>query len=74
MSDGLWASRIRYDALNRIQYIAKALSGSAEGDLAWSIKRLTYEGATHRIIAEEWPGGDPSQKWSFTLRETYAYS
>ena len=74
MSDGLWASRIRYDALNRIQYIAKALPGADENALVWSIKLLTYEGATHRIIAEGWPGGDASQRWSFTLRATYAYS
>jgi len=74
MSNGLWAGRIAYDAANRIQYIGKALSGSAENAEAWSIKRLTYDGATQRIISEAWPGGDASQKWRWDLRTTYTYS
>ena len=71
---GLWSERIRYDALNRIQYIAKARAGSAENALAWQIKRIYYEGITTRITDQLWAGGDSSQKWSFALRETYTYS
>jgi len=72
--DGLWSERIRYDAENRIQYIAKARAGSAESALVWQISRYYYEGTTTRILDTLWAGGDSSQKWSFALRETYAYS
>ena len=71
---GLWSERVRYDALNRLQYIAKALPGSAEGDLVWQIQRIYYDGTSMRIFNTLWAGGDSSQKWSFTLRDTYAYS
>ena len=71
---GLWAERISYDAANRIQYIGKALPGSAENALLWAIYILIYEGATHRIIEKGWAGGDSSQRWRWDLRATYAYS
>jgi len=74
MSDGLWAERIAYDAENRIQYIGKAIAGSAENALAWSIYLLIYEGTTERIIEKGWAGGDSSQRWRWDLRATYAYS
>ena len=74
MQGGLWSERIRYDALNRLQYVAKAVAGSAESALVWQIERIYYEGTTMRITDKLWAGGDSSQKWSFTLRDTYAYS
>jgi len=49
MANGLWSERIRYDAQNRIQYICKALPGSAEDALVWQIERIYYEGTTMRI-------------------------
>ena len=74
MQGGLWSERIRYDALNRLQYVAKAVAGSEESALAWQIERIYYDGTSMRIIAKLWAGGDSSQKWSFTLRDTYDYS
>jgi len=71
---GLWSERIRYDTQGRVQYICKALAGSAENALAWQIERIYYDGTTTRITDRLWAGGDNSQKWSFTLRETYTYS
>ena len=71
---GLWSERIRYDAENRIQYIAKAVAGSAESALVWQISRYYYDGTSTRILDVLWAEGDSSQKWSFTLRETYTYS
>ena len=70
---GLWSERIRYDASNRIQYIAKAVAGSAESALVWQISRIYYDGTSTRILDTLWPEGDSSQKWSFALRETYTY-
>ena len=74
MSDGLWTERIAYDAANRIQYIGKAIAGTAEATSTWSIYVLIYEGATQRIIAKSWAGGDSSLMWRWDLRATYIYS
>lgn len=74
MQGGLWSERIRYDASNRLEYVAKAVPGSAESAEVWQIERIYYAGTSMRIIAKLWAGGDSSQKWSFTLRDTYAYS
>lgn len=71
---GLWSERIRYDGENRIQYIAKAVAGSAENAPVWQISRIYYDGTSTRILNTLWAGGDSSQKWSFTLRDIYAYS
>jgi len=72
--EGLWSERIRYDAQNRVQYICKARAGSAESALVWQIQRIYYDGTTTRILDTLWAEGNSSQKWSFTLRETYTYS
>ena len=74
MQEGLWSERIRYDTQNRIEYICKAVAGSAEDALVWQISRIYYDGASMRILNTLWAGGDSGQRWSFTLRETYTYS
>ena len=74
MSEGLWTERIAYDAENRIQYVGKAVPGSAENALVWSIYLLTYEGTTERIMEKGWADGDSSQRCRWDLRATYAYS
>ena len=74
MQGGLWTERITYDAANRLQYIGKALPGSAEDELVWQIERIAYHGTSMRIASKAWAEGDSSQKWSFTLRATYTYS
>ena len=74
MLNGLWTERISYDAANRIQYIGKAIAGTAEATSTWAIYILTYEGATHRIIEKNWAGGDSSLMWRWDLRATYTYS
>ena len=74
MQGGLWSERITYDASNRLQYVGKAVPGSAENALVWQIECIAYHGASMRIASKTWAGGDSSQKWSWTLRATYAYS
>ena len=74
MLNGLWTERYAYDAANRLQYVGKALPGSAENALVWAIYILTYEGATMRMTEKGWPAGDSSLRWRWDLRATYAYS
>ena len=74
MQEGLWTERISYDATNRLQYIGKAIAGSAEGALLWQISRIAYDGASMRIVSTTWAEGDSGQRWSWALRETYTYS
>lgn len=74
MQEGLWTERISYDAVNRLQYIGKAVAGSAENALVWQISRIAYDGTSTRIVSTTWAEGDSSQKWSWASRATYAYS
>ena len=74
MQEALWSEQFKYDSRNRLQYIGKAVAGSAESAEVWQIERIAYVGTSMRIASKMWAGGDSSQKWSFTLRDTYAYS
>lgn len=73
-SQGLWKERRAYDENNRIQYVGRAKSGTAETTAGWAIYRLAYDGTSRRITSKDWAGGDASMKWRWDLRETYAYS
>ena len=73
-NEGLWTVLFAYDSLNRIQYVGKALAGTAESTLGWAIFKRIYDGTSNRIVSETWAGGDTSMKWRWDLAATYTYS
>ena len=69
------SQRITYDGTNRIQYIGECLPQfqNRGGALAWRIKRITYEGATTRILTVLWASRSADYIHAWNLRATYAY-
>lgn len=71
---GEWYTIITYDGLNRIQYVGKAVPGSATADELWQIMLVTYEGVTTRISTTTYANGDATHKWIWDNRAAYPYS
>lgn len=69
------SQRIAYDGTNRILYIGECLPQfqNRGGALAWRIKRITYEGATTRILTVLWATRSADYIHAWNLRATYAY-
>ena len=73
-AQGEWTTEIAYDTSNRIQYVGRAVPGSATTASLWQILRITYEGATTRISTVTYANGNATHKWIWDNRATYTYS
>ena len=74
IGQGNWTTEISYDATDRIQYVGKAVPGSATSASLWLIMRITYVGATSAIADVTYAEGDATHKWIWDDRATYDYS
>ena len=73
-AQGEWKTKIAYDGSNRIQYVGKAVPGTATSDSLWQIKKFFYDGATTRIVDIVYANGNPTHKYIWDNRTTYTYT
>jgi len=71
-ADLMLAQRIAYTANNTPEYIGYAAPGSADGDSAWMIYKLSYSG--NLVTSKTWAGGTNFQDKKWAQRESYSYS
>lgn len=64
--------RFAYNGSGLQEYVGQAAPGSAEGDLKWKIRKLTYSGIDQTEV--NWANGSPAYAFSWTNRTGYTYS
>lgn len=69
------ATVIFYDVTNRIEYVCETYpqSQTNENSADWRIMRVTYVGATARILRRRWANRSAKFEFNPTLRATYTY-
>ena len=73
--EGVYTEMIAYDGSNRVQYVGKAIAGTAtSATTGWQIYKLAYDGATSRVISKTWASGDPGFTHEWDERASYSYS
>ena len=63
---------VEYDASDNPKYIGEATPGTAQGDLAWRIRKVTYTGGNPTGI--KWAGGTTEFNKVWDDRGDYDYS
>lgn len=58
--------RIAYDGSNRAEYVGTAPKGLAEGSAGWLLQKLTYDGASTRVISVKVAYGSWSGRAGYT--------
>ena len=75
VSADTYAIQISYDGSNRQQYVGETMPNRQldTGKGVWRIKKITYDGASARVLYVRW--ADASSKFGFVwdLRATYTY-